>query len=498
MNKYYLEIIRGIDLGKRYALVEGVITIGRSDDNLIILNENELLVSNHHAILYIYPNNICIQDINSRNGTYLNGQRISLNEVKLNDIIGFGEKGPQLKLICTTEDITQNESVLQTPCISKIEISCINDSPPFESASIFTTDIEHKIMNNSINADELTKLMEQSASLKKILQKGNLPETQSNLLFSDYGTHQRNRIRIIMLTCSIILFSLFSIAYLTIRFFQIKSKPDSELISKMTENKKSIDSLLFSFSQPIQIDHLRSLFNTWDYQPVIKDTIDFFLYEILSGFGHTDYQIPPQMSTTVKRHLETYSQTQRLMTSRLLKRKELYFPMIQKIFSEKNIPSQLAYISMLESGFNPKALSHAGARGLWQFMPHTARKYGLKVDSFSDERIEPQKATYAAAEYLRDLIGIFGAKSSIMLVMAAYNAGEERIMNALRKIEDPIRDRDFWYIYRMGYLSEETNEYIPRILALMIIDNNREYFGFTNQDIATTQIGETEDDYCNW
>lgn len=153
---------------------------------------------------------------------------------------------------------------------------------------------------------------------------------------------------------------------------------------------------------------------------------------------------------------------------------------------------------MIESGFNPKALSHAGARGLWQFMPHTARKYGLKVDAVSDERIDPPKATYAAAEYLKDLIGIFGAKSSIMLVMAAYNAGEKRVMDALRKIEDPIRDRDFWYIYKMGYLAEETNEYIPRILALMIIDNNREYFGFTNSNTTTAPIVEKVNYYCNW
>jgi membrane-bound lytic murein transglycosylase D len=127
----------------------------------------------------------------------------------------------------------------------------------------------------------------------------------------------------------------------------------------------------------------------------------------------------------------------------------------------------------------------------------TLQKYGLKIDTFSDERIDPQKATYAAAEYLKDLIGIFGANSSIMLVMAAYNAGEKRIMDALRKIDDPIRNRDFWYIYQMGFLSEENNEYIPMILALLIIDNNREYFGFSNRNIVNARIEETEDDYCD-
>ena len=167
--------------------------------------------------------------------------------------------------------------------------------------------------------------------------------------------------------------------------------------------------------------------------------------------------------------------------------------MIKKIFEEKNLPLELAYISMLESGFNPKALSHAGARGLWQFMPATGRTYGLIVDDNVDERCDPEKATYAAAEYFKDLISIFGGKSSVMLAMAAYNAGEGRIMGALRKIDDPMRNRDFWYIYRMGCLAEETNEYIPRVLALMIIDTNPQMYGF-KKDGYTEAPNQLEDD----
>jgi membrane-bound lytic murein transglycosylase D len=178
-----------------------------------------------------------------------------------------------------------------------------------------------------------------------------------------------------------------------------------------------------------------------------------------------------------------------------LQRKELYFPMINKIFREKNVPAELAYVSMLESGFNPKALSHAGARGLWQFMPHTGRRYGLIVDENLDERIIPEKATYAAAEYFKDLISIFGGRSSLMLAIAAYNAGEGRIMGALRKIDDPMRNRDFWYIYRMGHLAEETNEYIPRVLALMIIDEHPQHYGFSTGMPIDAAALESETDF---
>jgi membrane-bound lytic murein transglycosylase D len=100
------------------------------------------------------------------------------------------------------------------------------------------------------------------------------------------------------------------------------------------------------------------------------------------------------------------------------------------------------------------------------------------VNDTTDDRTDPAKATGAAAQYFKELIGMFGGKSSVMLCMAAYNTGEGNIMRALRKIDDPMRNRDFWYIYRMGYLADETNEYIPRVIALMIISENPQKYGF--------------------
>jgi membrane-bound lytic murein transglycosylase D len=115
---------------------------------------------------------------------------------------------------------------------------------------------------------------------------------------------------------------------------------------------------------------------------------------------------------------------------------------------------------------------------MWQFMPHTARRYGLRVGGGVDERADPEKATRAAAAYFKDLIAIFGARGSVLLCMAAYNAGEQRVINALKRIDDPVRDRDFWYLYRMGWLAQETNEYIPQVIALIIISDEPEEYGF--------------------
>jgi hypothetical protein len=173
---------------------------------------------------------------------------------------------------------------------------------------------------------------------------------------------------------------------------------------------------------------------------------------VLAGFGETggSYRLPPEMIERVDHYLGLYMGRRRSTIVAYLRRGEQYFPMIRRVLEENNLPPELAYISMLESGFDPQAVSHAGAVGLWQFMPHTARRYGLEVSARVDERTDPVKSTHAAAAYFKHLIAIFGPKSSVMLCMAAYNAGEQRIINALKRIDDPMRNRDFWYIDRNG------------------------------------------------
>jgi len=174
----------------------------------------------------------------------------------------------------------------------------------------------------------------------------------------------------------------------------------------------------------------------------------------------------------VERYVEFYRGRRREFFERAYERKHKYWPTIQRILAKNNLPEELGYLPLVESGYSPRALSHADARGLWQFIPATGRRYGLRA---SADFWDVEKSTEAAAEYLLDLIGIFGSRS-FLLATAAYNAGEGRILRCLRNLEDPFGGRSFWAI--RGCVATETREYVPRILAAAIISRDPTRFGF--------------------
>ena len=126
---------------------------------------------------------------------------------------------------------------------------------------------------------------------------------------------------------------------------------------------------------------------------------------------------------------------------------------------------------MIESGFNPLAVSRMGAKGMWQFMAATARRYGLRVDQWIDERLDPEKSTVAAAAYLRDLHTMFG---SWTLAQAAYNAGEVKVSKAIRA----TGSNDFWALAKTNYLKPETKDFVPAIQAATLIAKDPGRYGF--------------------
>ncbi len=181
-----------------------------------------------------------------------------------------------------------------------------------------------------------------------------------------------------------------------------------------------------------------------------------------------DGHIPIILNSRVQRIMDYFQSTGRKNFQIWLNRQTKYEPIFNKIFDEKRMPRELLYLSMIESGFKTSAYSYAYAVGQWQFVYATGKQYGLNRDYWVDERRDPEKATYAALEYLGDLYNYFG---DWYLAMAAYNAGEGRIRRAIRYNDT----RDFW---KMSSLPKQTRNYVPTVLAAAIIGMDPEKYGF--------------------
>lgn len=166
-----------------------------------------------------------------------------------------------------------------------------------------------------------------------------------------------------------------------------------------------------------------------------------------------------------------YSKKHHHVFQRWLKRAEPYLPYIRKVFTKKGLPQDLVFLPFAESGFNPLAYSHAGAAGMWQFMPATGRRFGLTCNWWVDERRDPYQSTLAAAEYLKQLYERF---EDWYLVLAAYNAGGGHVSKAMRR----SGSSDYFDLAASNVLHKETCRYVPKFLAVLKIVQNLEALDF--------------------
>ena len=182
-----------------------------------------------------------------------------------------------------------------------------------------------------------------------------------------------------------------------------------------------------------------------------------------------EFQIEP--NSYIQKWIQYFSQKDHSRFQLFLDRGAEYREVVENLLQENGLPPQLYYLAMIESGYSTKATSIAKAAGVWQFIPATAKRYGLEVNSYTDERRDPIRATEAAGRYLKDLYNVFG---SWHLALAAYNAGEYRILGAVLK----GKSRNFWSLIQSGVLPSETADYIPKFLAAMMIGENPSAYGF--------------------
>lgn len=227
-------------------------------------------------------------------------------------------------------------------------------------------------------------------------------------------------------------------------------------------------------TEPASIDLLFT--DSFDTTPPTLETTQ----NVEADLQATTHDIPIPANDRVLRYVQLFQGRLREFLAEGLTRGAQYLPMIQSVFRAEGLPLDLAYVPLIESAFKPTALSRAKARGVWQFMRATGIENGLKADWYVDERADPEKATVAAAKYLKTLYGMF---DDWHLAMASYNGGPGRVQRAMKR----SRKDDFWDLSASTrYLPRETRDYVPMILAAIIIAKNPAMYGFEVTPVPPT------------
>lgn len=199
----------------------------------------------------------------------------------------------------------------------------------------------------------------------------------------------------------------------------------------------------------------------------------------LDLLGPVTYDLPVEANSWVETELNFLMTEQRDVVEVWMERGDFYKEFVQKVLREHGVPTDLYHVALIESGFRPTVRSGAGAVGVWQFMPATARELGLRIENGLDERMDPVRSTRAA---VRHLVWLYEQYHDWALAVAAYNAGIGRISRGLER----FAVTNFWDLAQRGDLAEETRHYVPRLFAVTIIQRNRERLGIGGAAAATS------------
>lgn len=228
----------------------------------------------------------------------------------------------------------------------------------------------------------------------------------------------------------------------------------------------------FSQGSPLEDSNIRAeeIFPNYHYEYIP----DFTYEEVDARIKAMNTAMPFELNDRIFSFIQYFTVRNRDYTKMVLARKEKFFPLFETTLEKHEMPSEIQYLSIVESGLDPQIRSRVGAMGLWQFMPATGRMYGMNVNSDVDDRMDPEMSTDAAAKYLKSLYRMFGDWE---VAMAAYNCGPGNVRKAIRRSGGK---KTFWEIY--NYLPKETRSYVPQVQAFLYLLTHLEEHNFSLEE----------------
>jgi soluble lytic murein transglycosylase-like protein/pSer/pThr/pTyr-binding forkhead associated (FHA) protein len=497
--------------GRTSTSAKPTLRVGRGADcDVRFDKERDPKVSNHHAEFLLEDGCWFVVDTASTNGTLVEGRRIAKHRLRQGEEVQLGAGGPLVKVEFDARDgmggAMKTEAASLT-AIKRSECARRGSSPPpridaTSEMNRISSDLKHSADTATAKlaeiaakrvAQERAKAGGLSSGKTMMIMAGTLKEVQR---FTRTKTAKR-WVRVVVAVAAV---AAVVVAVMAIVIAQQKRQIEQLVKQKerLDRDIETVQEQMNEESDPERLAALEERLNTLTGNAKSTlvalgksdkgkaaalaesgDEIDRQIREILRKFDADTYAVPPIFKERLKFHVDELVKAPNLKF--VYRRKQRYWPMITREFNALGLPEEMAYVAWAETQFDPKAKSSAGAAGMWQMTPATAQNYGLRVDARIDERYDPDRETRAAARHLANLLAEYGS-DSFMLAMASYNRGEAGVRRVLHQIaQEPggfrKEKRDFWHLYRMKKLPEETREYVPKVLAAAIVSRHAKKLG---------------------
>ena len=457
----------------------GTFLVGRTKECDIQVTESS--VSRNHLQISFDGKQWRVKDLESANGTFLNGARIHDELLPDHAEIELGTGGPLLALIVERPQPPKAEEALST-------------TKDFAS--------ETQIIKHYFDKKGPEDIGEQTLMFRRAFNRAHKKKSKKYLyvigavvgvaiiilgITSGVIHHQKQVIALqkhkldsLRKTAENIYYAMKSLE------IQIGQLEDIVILNAKADQIKDLLAKRKQLAEMSkQYDNFVTEIGVYKKSPAEKQVI----FKVARAFGECDVNVPDGFVKEVFRYIGIWKSTGLLKEALYRAESKGYTPVIIRTLKENNLPPSFLYLALRESDFNPKAVGkytrYGYAKGIWQFIPETAQHYGLKIgplyqkgvyDPF-DERFHFEKATMAAARYIRD-INNTEAQASGLLAMVSYNWGENNVREIIKRMPENPRDRNFWRLLKIAKIPKETYDYVFSIFSAAVICENPRLFGF--------------------
>ncbi|MGB5872144.1 MAG: FHA domain-containing protein, partial [Bacteroidota bacterium] len=446
------------------------VTLGRAPDSDLVFKD--AIVSSHHASITWEDGKWWVQDLKSRNGTYLNGKPVTRTLLPPTAKIQLAKNGPVLHTeVELPIGVGADQTILERPELTMVADHYFGESPQ-EDAGERTTMIRRAYQKvHKKKKRHYWSIIGVVAFL--------LIATAAALYFQTRRVERLDRLHGVAANM------FYSMKSLELQLMQLQlaiaESADAELRRELEGKLAEQRSLQTQYNEFVSEEF-----------GISRDKMEeqeWLIYKVARMFGECDVNMPPEFKEKVAAYIERWKATGRLQRAVDRSKRNGYNGKIVEQMSGNGLPALFYYLALQESNFNVRIVGPPTrfgiAKGMWQFIPKTAGKYGLKTGPQvedaaydpQDERHNFEKSTQAAARYLRDLYQT-EAQGSGLLVMACYNWGEWRVLPIVQRMPENPRERNFWNLLGKAKVPEETFGYVFSIVSAAVIGENPQLFGF--------------------